>query len=372
MSLRILHVAQPLDAGVPRVVADLVADQVRRGWDVTVACPGAGELWDAFQGTAPRLVRWDATRSPGLATIGEVIRIGKIRRSVEPHLVHLHSAKAGLAGRLSVRGGTATIFQPHAWSFEAVDGIIRSLATAWERKAARWTDALICVSRAEAEVGAASGISAPFEVVPNGIDLGRWPEPVAADRAQARAGLGLDPEAPIVVCVGRLSLQKGQDVLLAAWPTVLQRHPRARLYLVGDGPERERLTSGVDPTVTILGDRPDVRTWLLACDLVALPSRWEGMSIAMLEAMATARCVVSSDVPGAAEALAGDAGVLLPKGDAEALGRELARLLDAGSRADSIGQKARARVESDFDIERVRARVAEIYEQVLERRSSYR
>jgi hypothetical protein len=135
----ILHVSQPTDGGVGRYVADLVADQAARGWRVVVASPTYGDLAAQTAAANAEHVPWTAGRAPGPGSLLDATRLGRIVRAVEPDLVHLHSSKAGFAGRLSLRGRRPTIFQPHAWSFEAVRGGVRPAAVAWERQAARWS-----------------------------------------------------------------------------------------------------------------------------------------------------------------------------------------------------------------------------------------
>src|ERR1700748_3218097 len=121
--MRVLHVAQPVDGGVAGVAVDLVADQHGRGWDVSVAWPPSGLLPDVLRKNDVQIHEWSATRSPDLDTIGEVRALAAILRTVQPEVVHLHGSKAGLAGRLAIRGRTPTIFQPHLWSFQADLGI---------------------------------------------------------------------------------------------------------------------------------------------------------------------------------------------------------------------------------------------------------
>lgn len=254
---RVLHVSQPVDGGVARVVTDLVRAQRAAGMDVHLACPDGGTL---ARSAGPVPVHpWAAARSPGPGLRAEVRDLARIVDAVRPTLVHAHSAKAGLAARVAVRGRVPTVFQPHAWSFEAVDGGVALLARTWERHAARWTARTLCVSAAERDTGRRAGITGPCSLVPNGIDPQRF---APADRRAARdellaageGGWGVDAsrvvgapwlDAPWVVCVGRLCRQKGQDVLLRAWPTVAARVPGARLVLVGDGPDAEELRAGL-------------------------------------------------------------------------------------------------------------------------------
>ena len=121
--MRVLHVAQPVDGGVAGVAIALAVDQHQRGWDVSVACPSLGLLPDLVRKNDVPLHEWSATRSPGLATLGEVRSLVRTLRAVQPDVVHLHGSKAGLAGRLAVRGRIPTIFQPHLWSFQADPGL---------------------------------------------------------------------------------------------------------------------------------------------------------------------------------------------------------------------------------------------------------
>ena len=101
----------------------------------------------------------------------ETVRSARdLLRNLRPDVVHLHSSKAGLAGRLALRGRTPTIFQPHLWSFQVAGGVLRPVSAAWEALASRWTDQLVCVSDDELAAGRAAGVTAPAEVVCNGVD----------------------------------------------------------------------------------------------------------------------------------------------------------------------------------------------------------
>ncbi len=362
-----MHVAQPPDAGVPAVVAHLVRDQVRRGWRVTVVCPHESELRVAAPAAGARALDWEAGRAPGPSTLGETRRLAGLISADAPDIVHLHSAKAGLAGRLALRGARPTVFQPHAWSFEAARGPVAAAALAWERTAARWADAIVCVSSDERERGRQAAVRGRWAVIPNGVDLDAWPASSPAERAAARRELGLG-ERPLAVLVGRLAEQKGQDVLLRAWPAVRRTVPAAELILVGDGPDRAALESLGTTGVRFVGRRTDVGAWLAAADVAVLPSRWEAGSLVVMEAMARARSVVATSVGGMREALGPDAGAIVPPDAPAPLAQEVAeRLLDV-DRADAEGRAGRLRIETHFDVRVSTARVAELYETVLDRR----
>ncbi|WP_371671383.1 glycosyltransferase [Streptomyces sp. NBC_00289] len=365
---RVLHVIQPVDGGAARVVTDLTRAQVAAGLRVTVACPDS-PLTAALRALGADVRQWEAARSPGPALAGEVRRLARVVEAVRPDLVHAHSAKAGLAGRIAVRGRIPTVFQPHAWSFEAVGGITEALALRWERYAARWASRVVCVSEAERRTGLRAGIGGRWSVVPNGIDPERF-HPAAVDTVRAGIGqlAGVDVAAPLVVCVGRLCRQKGQDVLLRAWDTVLRRVPNARLVLVGDGPEHARLRSCAPESVLFAGAVTDAAAWYQAADLVVLPSRWEGMALAPLEAMSCGRPVVVSDVDGARESLppALASRCLVPPDDPAALAGAVAELLLDPLLRESLGHQGRRHVLSTHDVRHAAQAVAGVYRELLD------
>lgn len=351
--MKVVHVTQPVEAGVAKVVLDLVVAQKAAGWDVHVICPSDGWLPDQLD-----VHPWRASRSPGPSTLLEMLRLLRLLRELSPDVIHLHSSKAGLVGRLAVRGRTPTIFQPHLWSFRLSDGLLRRACVRWEAFASRWTHQLVCVSDDELASGREAGVTAPAEVVCNGVDTTRLrPE----DRIAARQRLGL-PDRPTAVCVGRIAPQKGQDLLLAAWPAVLAEVPDAQLVLVGDGPMRTVWQQDQE-SVRWWGHSDDVEAFYAAADVVVLPSRAEGMALVPLEAMACGRSVVAFDVDGVRQSL-GPAGVIVPKEDVAALGRELAARLAYPSLADGEGRTGRRRAETLFDRGRMTDQIITLVEKL--------
>ncbi|MFJ4579588.1 glycosyltransferase [Streptomyces echinatus] len=394
---RVLHLAQPVDGGVARVVTDLTRAQLAAGQRVTIACPD-GALATDLRALGADVRDWRAGRSPGPGLPGEVRRLVRLIDEVRPELVHAHSAKAGLAARLAVRGRTPTVFQPHAWSFEAVGGLTAALALRWERWGARWADRVVCVSEAERATGLRAGVHAAYTVVPNGIDTTRFspaslaPHPrapqaagrekpppgrAAPDHEGRTGGAGAnghpasgEAEAasrPLVVCVGRLCRQKGQDVLLRAWQDVLGVLPRARLVLVGDGPDHEELRRQAHPSVEFAGAVADIVPWYRAADLVVLPSRWEGMALAPLEALGCGRPIVVTDVDGARESLppALAEHCLVPPEDPVALAGAITGLLSDPALRAALGGQGRRHVLALHDVRHTAERIAAVYHELF-------
>jgi glycosyltransferase involved in cell wall biosynthesis len=164
--------------------------------------------------------------------------------------------------------------------------------------------------------------------MPNGVDVRCSPRPRGT--APARRELEL-PGGPLVVCLGRICRAKGQDQLVESWSRVLERVPDATLALVGGGPDVEQVRSLPAEHVLFTGERTDAPAWLAAADVVAAPSRWEGMSFAMLETMASARSLVITDVPGARDALAATPGSS-PRRPASACRRDRRAAARSGAR----------------------------------------
>ncbi|MEV5611045.1 glycosyltransferase [Streptomyces sp. NPDC052225] len=360
---RVLHVTQPVDGGVARVVADLVRRQCAAGMTVSVACPSSGGLPEELTGLGCEVLTWEASRSPHKGLPGEWRRLAEVVSLVRPDVVHAHSAKAGLVARLVVRGRVPTVFQPHAWSFEAVGGAEAWLARMWERHGARWASRLLCVSRAEQRTGTSHGVEGDWRIVPNGVDLERFRPASPSERSLSRP----DAAGPLVVCVGRLCRQKGQDVLIEAWRTVATEVPRARLVLVGGGPDAARLKAAAPPSVSFTGPVQDPVPWYRAADLVVLPSRWEGMALAPLEAMACGSPVLVTDVDGARESLPPGLArtCLTPPDDSEAMARALVHLLRGPEDLGELGRIAADHVRTHHDLRCTAAAVAGIYGDLL-------
>ncbi|WP_210576655.1 glycosyltransferase family 4 protein [Streptomyces sp. GESEQ-4] len=354
----ILHVTQPVEGDIARAVTDLVAAQLAAGLRVTVACPEGGTLAEGLRALDCTVLRWDATRSPGHRLPDEVRRLTLLLREVRPDLVHAHSVKAGVAARLAVHGRMPTVFQPHAWSFAGADGVVAQLAVGWERFGARWATRVLCVSEAERRAGERYGITARWRVIPTGVDTDRF----RPEGERARSG-----EGPVVVCVGRLCRQKGQDVLLQAWPEVVRQVPGARLVLVGDGPDARRLRADAPASVEFAGATDDTAAWYRAADVVVLPSRLPGIGLAPLEAMACARPVVVTNVDGARESLPPGhlPSCLVPPEDPDSLARAVTALLRDEPLRTALGAQARAHVLVAHDLRHATDAVIDVYRELL-------
>lgn len=341
-SLRVLHVSHAVNTGLAHCVSDYVAYQISSGMSVALACPG-GRLGELASAAGANVLPWKASREPGPRMIAEMYSLRGIVRHVQPDIIHLHCAKAGLVGRMLLRGKTPTVFSPHAWSFLASTGFMRRAVREWERLAARWTHVTACVSSAESTTGRAAGIRGRMAVLPNRVDTALIDELVERYRADVRAELGVSAGQPLVVLAARLARQKGQDLAIAAWNDVREAIPNADLAIIGTGRIQRELAAQAGEGVHFLGplERADTLRWMYAADVIICPSRWEGMSLVPLEAAALGRPVIATDVDGMRESIRPDTGWLVPPENTAALAQQIQHVLANPSDAFDAGQNAR-------------------------------
>lgn len=286
--------------------------------------------------------------------------IRRLIRSLRPRLVHLHSSKAGLLGRLAaVLVGTPAIFTAHGWAF--TDGVSwkrKALAVPSEWLAARLGGRIITVSQNDYDLALRYRVASrqQMTVVHNGI-------PDVPYRARPEA------EPVRIVMVARFTPPKDHVLLLRALAGL--KELAWELELIGDGPllgrvraEAERL--GLLKRVRFLGARRDVAERLSKAQVFVLASNWEGLPLSILEAMRAGLPVVASDVGGVREAvIEGETAFLVPRGDKAALRSRLQQLITNASLRVEMGQAGRKRFEERFTFEFMLEKTLEVYETVL-------
>lgn len=344
---KILHVAQPTLTGLAIAVASLVEFQRSQGIDARIAAPPTGLLVELAADHSIPYLPWNSVRSPGLSVWAECRELKKIIEEFDPDVIHLASSKAGLVGRLAIRGRRPTVFSPHGWSF-FVPGPTKALSLRWERFASRWTHQFHVACIEEAQAGIDRGVDGNYVWGLNSVDIDQFKPADEAEREEIRERLEV-ANVPTVVCVGRLCFQKGQKPLLEAWRSVVAIEPTARLLLIGDGEDEMDLRAMNCPNVEFLGNRRNVRDWFVAADLVVQPSRYEALSLSVLEALSCARPVVAFDALGMRTAIGTVAGAIVPIDDCDSLAREIVRRLQDQDLRYQEGQAGRRRMVEHFD-----------------------
>ena len=247
---------------------------------------------------------------------------------------------------------------------------------ALDRSTAPLADAVVAVSHRTLEYAIVhEGVSSDRSlVIPNGIDTSSLDYTISGERV--RRELGIAPDQPVVGTTGRLHEQKGHRFLLEAAATILKQMPRTVFLIAGFGPLREKLermaeSLGVAEQVKFLGYRTDVPELLAAMDLFVLSSLYEGMSNALLEAMAMAKPCVASDVDGNVELVVdGVTGILVPASNSAALAAASLKLLKSPEEARAMGLRGRERVEKEFSLDRTIKEHGRLYRALLEQKHS--
>jgi len=382
VSVRVLHVITRLTLGgaAENTLASMVA-LAGAGYDG----PLAAGLAESDRTSAEDARRRGVTlvdvpglgREVGPRDLVALAQLVALVRRLRPAIVHTHTSKAGFVGRLAARlaRAPAVIHQPHGHIFYGYYGAARTtLYVGLERLAARWTDRIVTLTDRGTDEHLARGIGrrAQYRTVPSGVPTAEL-RARAPGRAEARRALGLPADAFVVGALGRLVPVKGFDVLVAALPAVAAAVPSARVLLVGDGPERAALQAqaaecGVGQRLHVTGATAEIARALAACDVLAAPSRNEGMGRALVEAMALGVPVVAAAVGGIPAVVGdGEGGRLVPAGDAAALAEALVELgVDHGLRA-KLAAAAPARAEA-FSAEAAAAAMRAVYHEVARER----
>lgn len=386
--MRVCQVMECTIGGTRRHISDLCIGLAARGVDVTLVASAARD--PSFHDDLARIREAGAevvvipmARALGLRDLGHLLRIFLLLLRGRFDIVHTHSSKAGALGRAAsvlTPWREVRVHTPHTFAFNFTAQFSarkRRLFLGIERVLGRFTHRLIHVGPSERDEGLALGIVPPERavVVENGID----PAPYRlADRERIRAELGLAEQDRLVLAVGLLNEAKGHPDLIEAARLLRDREqetPASRTVfaIVGDGSMRSELEASIEAAslgdrFLLLGYRTDVPDVLAACDVFAMPSLWEGMPYVVLEAMASGRPVIASDVNGCRDLVrSGETGVLVPAGAPSDLADAVAALLSDEPRRSSLGAAGRALVLASYSVDAMIDRYVDLYQQLVRR-----
>jgi glycosyltransferase involved in cell wall biosynthesis len=283
------------------------------------------------------------------------------------NVIHSHKYKTMFHALLARRRQPVPIIATyHNWLEEN----FRLKVYAWiDRRLARYADAAVGVSTPVTEVLRRHAPAERVHYVGNGIDTDRF---TPGERAAARARIGLG-DGPVIGFVGRLTAQKGVEVLIEAFHRL--DHPAAQLLIVGDGERRAALEAAAQAGrnaahIVFLGSRSDTPELFRAMDLFVLPSYVEAFPMVLLEAMATEVPVIGTPVGDVPKIIAADTGWLVPLGDAAALTTRLAAALGDPPALAAMGRTARASVIAQHSAQAFARNYLNLYEQIVRARGA--
>jgi len=359
---RVMHITQDLGVGgLERVIVLLCRTLDRERFEPSVLCLRkaggfAPELVE--QGIPVHVLPWSPEKLDYLAfrKVGEVLREHRI------DVIHTHNTGPFFHGALgaTLAGVKTHIHTDHARPFP--DSL-------------RWMVAEHVLSHlAYRVVGVSDDTThnlrhyekipeSKLATIPNGIEL----QPVRTDPIRLRQELGIAPGTIVIGTAGRLTHQKGMEFLIRAAGLLAPRFPELTVLIVGEGSEQNALrelvqSTGLQDRVRLLGLRMDIPDLLALFDIYALPSRWEGLPMAILEAMAAALPIVGSGVGGVPTAVReGVNGLLVPPEDPDALAGALEKLILDPQLRRRMGAAGRKRYETEFTARQMTRRYERLY-----------
>ena len=356
--------------GTEKVTYELGKQLVRKGCQVTVVTLNTDRVEDysRIEGmniyrlpaiSVTKLIGAQLTLSP-LALFG----VHRIVEKVRPDIIHAHNLYfqltmvAPFIKRLMHVPLVTTLHLPKmVYNRILLDSLIGVYKWVVGDLVIRSSDKLIAVSRTVMKhvIEDLGTPSSKIVVIPNGVDMGVY-------LPNAQRGKDI-----IVTYIGRLIANKGPHFLVQAAPDILKNHPEVHFYIIGDGPLKDKLIKDVmfrklEDRFHFFGSVPDVLPFLRASTVFVRPSLTEGMSLAVLEAMACGLPIVASDVEGNAEIVENAVnGCLVPPADSKALAEAVGFLLGNREVANTMGKNARKTAERLYDWKRIAEQTLEVY-----------
>ena len=328
---------------------------------------------ETVPGLRPELRPHDDLR----ALVGLVRRIRRFR----PHIVHTHTAKAGMLGRLAaVLAGRPRPVIVHTYHGHVLEGYFGPFRNAFyrglERGLARVSDILIGVSSATVDdlVRLRIADRSNFRVIPIGLDLEQFLGSAAPDGEAFSSESGAQEDDVLLTFVGRLVPIKRVDVLLRAFARARETGAPVRLAIVGDGELRAELEDqaralGIADSVWFAGYREDMVGVTAAADIAVLSSDNEGTPVSLIEAGAAGKPAASTRVGGVTDVVTPVTGSVVPPGDSDALGDAIAVLAGNRNERAQMGLAAREHIRARYSVERLVADIDALYSELLSARA---
>lgn len=363
---QILHIITRSEWGGAQRIVELLA--TRSEADADVLCAPDGPLVERLERfDIPVYERSSLVRQPSPTKDAKALAsITKLLRTEDYDVVHCHSTKAGLIGRVAAAiAQVPVVFTVHGWGFYNTEiNSLRPAIAGIERLLAAITDTIVCVSQNDYEQGRKRGILSSDQdmVIRNGI-----PPVTPSEGPSVRETFGIHPETVVIGSLGRLAEQKDPLSILQTGNTLAGSGLDVATILIGDGPLRkecERFATNSEATLHVAGFREDALRLLAGFDIFLLPSRFEGLPLTVLEAMHLGVPVIAYDVGGVAEAIIDEkTGKIIEPGNFDEFIESTKALLQNGERRQELGKSAHEHAKKKFCAKRMIRDYDMVYEE---------
>lgn len=385
--VRVLRLIARMNLGGPaHHVAQLTAGLDPRRYEtlLVTGSVGRGEAEFACDDVSMRRIDSLGPDTRPIQDFRTLLALIRLIRVYRPDIVETHTSKAGLLGRTAAlfarRPRPVVIHTYHGHVLRGYFGATKSSAYRFlERSLARVSDLLICVSQATVDELVLLGVAprSKFAVVPLGLALGPFLSLDLAPESAFREEVGAGEEDVLFTFTGRLVQIKRPDTMLKALAIARERGASVRVAVVGDGELRSGLEQlarqlGCSDYVDFLGYRRDLVRIASGSDAALLTSDNEGTPVALIEAAAAGRPTVATRVGGVPDIVVGEAGLLAPSGDEDALAVNMVRLAEDPGLRRRMGLRAREHVRDRFSVSRLLTQVDELYGSLLKARERAR
>jgi len=377
--INILYLITDLDiGGAEKALARTVIGLDKRKYNPTVCClRGRGLVAEEIESAGVKVTQLNMSNKFDLAA---VFRLFRLLWEEKISIIHSYLYHANILGRVIGKVAQTPIIISSERSVILSEEVVNKDTLEMGSRLRRLVNSLsmhlsgrvVTVSELVRETLIAASKIDPKRLVTihNGVNLEDYQ--IDGDITAKKKGLGLETSASVIGAIGRLDRVKGAEYLLRAAAKVIFKTPDAAFLIVGDGSQREALEQlarslGISHRVVFTGQRDDVPELLAVMDVLVLPSLYEGLPNAVLEAMAAGKPVIATPVGGTPEVVEdGITGLLVPPRDPEALAEAILALLQDRERAEAMGRAGRARVEKYFSVERMIAETEALYEELIE------
>lgn len=372
--MKILHIAQSAGYGVTIYLESLIKGLKSKEYEQVIL---GSEYYNTehFRTLADKVVTIPMCRNISPHDVQTILQCMKIVRQVRPEIVYCHSAKAGIYGRIACLGTkTKVVYNPHGWSFN----MHRSKISTFVYKAIEYvfswfTDIIIIISNFEFNSTPKCFPTKKLAVITNGIDVERNLK-LLSDSHLEKNKLGIPSDAYVVGIVGRISIQKGQDLFVKAAKRIKDVIPNAYFLIVGgksdDVPIEDIIKENdLQDSFTITGEVTDAIRYASLFDVALFTSRWEGFGLVLPEYMLAKKPVVAFAVDAAVDIIKDrETGILVPANDIDLMANSVLMLYENKEFADKLVSNAYKEVISKYDLKRVVIEHEKLFDAIVKKK----